>query len=142
MIVRKLFKTILQDLQKIPVVVLFGPRQVGKTTLAKQLAAHDSDSFVYLDMELPSDRFKLTEIELYLSGLVSKTVIIDEVQLLPEIFPVLRSLVDQHRHPGRFLLLGSASPELLQKSAESLAGRIRYREVFPITLAEKENNLL
>jgi len=142
MITRKLFNTILQDLKNIPVVVLFGPRQVGKTTLAKQLAAHDSNGFVYLDMELPSDRLKLTEMELFLSGLVEKTVIIDEVQLLTEVFPVLRSLVDQHRHPGRFLLLGSASPELMQKSAESLAGRIRYREVFPITLAEKENNLI
>ena len=141
MIERSLFETILQDLRKIPVVVLYGPRQVGKTTLAKQLAAKDPNSFVYLDMELPSDRIKLSEIELFLSALVDKTVIIDEVQLLPEVFPVLRSLIDQHRHPGRFLLLGSASPELLQRSAESLAGRVRYREVFPITVAEKGNSL-
>lgn len=141
MIERHLFETVRQDLRKIPVVVLYGPRQVGKTTLAKQLATKNPNSFVYLDMELPSDRLKLSEIELFLSSLVDKTVIIDEVQLLPEVFPVLRSLIDQHRHPGRFLLLGSASPDLLQRSAESLAGRVRYREVFPISVSEKGNSL-
>lgn len=141
MIYRNLTATVLDDLKKIPVVVLFGPRQVGKTTLAKLIAEHDPVRYQYLDMELPSDRIKLSEPELYLSTLADKTVILDEIQLLPEIFPVLRSLIDQKRQPGRFLLLGSASPALLQKSSESLSGRIRYREVFPISLPEKVENM-
>jgi len=136
MVTRNLLETLQKDLEKIPALVLFGPRQVGKTTMAKELAASKPGSFVYLDMELPSDRVKLSDMELFLNPIADKTVIIDEVQLIPELFPVLRSLIDKDRHPGRFLLLGSASPDLLQKSAESLAGRVRYREVFPLALDE------
>ncbi|MEP6949256.1 MAG: ATP-binding protein [Ginsengibacter sp.] len=146
MLRRDLLEILQNDLKKIPAVVLFGPRQVGKTTIAKELAAINAEACVYLDMELPSDRVKLSDMELFLSPLVNKTVIIDEVQLIPELFPVLRSLIDKERRPGRFLLLGSASPDLLQKSAESLAGRVRYREAFPLTLDEaggaKEQNEL
>jgi len=136
MLNRNLLQTIQNDLEKMPVLVLFGPRQVGKTTMAKELAASNPEAYVYLDMELPSDRVKLSDMELFLTPLANKTVVIDEVQLLPELFPVLRSLIDKERRPGRFLLLGSASPDLLQQSAESLAGRVRYREVFPLTLDE------
>lgn len=136
MLQRSLLKTLQTDLAKVPVLVLYGPRQVGKTTMAKQLANKNPDLFIYLDMELPSDRVKLSDMEIFLSPLASKTVIIDEVQLMPELFPVLRSLIDKDRRPGRFLLLGSASPGLLQQNAESLAGRVRYREVFPLTLSE------
>ena len=136
MLKRNLLRIIQKDLEKVPVLVLFGPRQVGKTTLAKQLAASNPAYFVYLDMELPSDRNKLSDIELFLTPLANKTVVIDEVQLIPELFPVLRSLIDKERRPGRFLLLGSASPDLLQQSAESLAGRVRYREVSTLTLDE------
>ncbi len=119
-----------------PATVLFGPRQVGKTTMAKQVASTNPDGFIYLDMELPSDRIKLSDIELFLAPLANRTVIINEVQLVPALFSVLRALIDKDRHPGCFLLLGSASPDLLQQSAESLAGRVRYREVFPLTLNE------
>ncbi|MEO7765863.1 MAG: AAA family ATPase, partial [Ferruginibacter sp.] len=94
MLDRNLLTTIQKDLEKMPVVVLFGPRQVGKTTMAKQLAALNPEACVYLDMELPSDRVKLSDLELFLSPLAAKLVIIDEVQLLPQLFPVIRSLVD------------------------------------------------
>ena len=136
MYTRSLQQTIKDDLQKVPAVVLFGPRQVGKTTLVKQLAATDPEHYRLLDLELPSDRAKLTDAELFLPPLANLTVVLDEVQLVPALFPVLRSLIDQNRRPGRFLLLGSASPVLLQQSAESLAGRVRYRQMHPLTIAE------
>jgi len=135
---RVLLKLLEKDLQTVPAVVLFGPRQVGKTTLVKQLVESHPEKFLYLDMELPSDRVKLTDAELFLTRLEDKTVIIDEVQFVPDLFPVLRALIDNKDIPGRFILLGSASPELLQKSAESLAGRVRYRELFPFSISEIE----
>ena len=119
-------------LGQFPVVALIGPRQVGKTTLARSyLEGHASA--VYLDLELPSDLAKLREPELYLGSLEGSLVVIDEVQRRPELFPVLRSLVDQARRPGRFLLLGSASPGLLRQSSESLAGRLYYLELSPFS---------
>jgi uncharacterized protein len=138
MTTRVLLKLLEKDLQTVPAVVLFGPRQVGKTTLVKQLVESHPEKFLYFDMELPSDRVKLTDAELFLTRLEDKTVIIDEVQFVPDLFPVLRALIDQKDIPGRFMLLGSASPELLQKSAESLAGRVRYRELFPFSISEIE----
>lgn len=122
-------------LSRFPVVALTGPRQVGKTTLAKEILCSYSQA-LYLDMELPSDRAKLNEPELFLNSRKHQLVVIDEVQQHPGLFPVLRGLVDQERRPGRFLLLGSASPELINRSAESLAGRIHYLEMTPLTLAE------
>ena len=136
MLVRNALDLIKKDLLKSPAVILFGPRQVGKTTLVKQIAAEDTAEYEYLDLELPSDRAKLSDPELFLSRLTQKTVILDEVQYIPELFPILRALIDQDRRPGRFILLGSASPVLLQQSSESLAGRVRYREIFPLTLRE------
>ncbi|MBS1744810.1 MAG: ATP-binding protein [Bacteroidetes bacterium] len=136
MVQRDLIKIIKQDLKKVPSVVLFGPRQTGKTTLVKQLMSESKSRYLYLDMESPADKARLTDPELFLSRVADKTVIIDEVQTMPHLFPVLRSLIDRNRKPGRFLLLGSASPELIQQSAESLAGRIRYRELFPFSLEE------
>ncbi len=136
---RNLFNIIQKDLQTVPVVVLYGPRQVGKTTIVKQLVTNNKNQFIYIDVELPSDRAKLADPELFLSSLEHKTVILDEVQFLPQLFPSLRSLVDRNRRPGRFLLLGSASPTIMQHSAESLAGRVRYRELFPFSLSEVED---
>ncbi len=124
-----------KDLEEAPVVALLGPRQCGKTTLAKILATSPRGA-VYLDLERPSDLRKLSDPELFLGPLADRLVILDEIQRVPDLFPVLRSLVDQHRHPGRFLLLGSASRDLLRQSSESLAGRIRYRELTPFTLPE------
>lgn len=139
---RLLLDVLKKDLKKVPAVILYGPRQVGKTTLVKQLAATTPIHFLYLDMELPSDRNKLEEPELFLKNHIDRTVILDEVQFMPELFPVLRALIDQDRRPGRFLLLGSSSPLLMQHSSESLAGRTRYREMYPFTINEiAENNL-
>ena len=127
-------------LQQFPAVALLGPRQVGKTTLAHSLAEELGTQALYLDLELPSDRAKMTEPELYLAQHEERLVIFDEIHRLPGIFATLRSLIDQRRHKGRrngqFLLLGSASVDLLQQSAETLAGRIAYEELTPFSVAE------
>jgi uncharacterized protein len=123
-----------------PSVAIIGPRQVGKTTLVKEFFKED-DNIVFLDLETISDLDKLNEPELFLKRLENKTVIIDEVQRKPELFPLLRALIDQKRVPGRFVILGSASPSLLKQSSESLAGRIAYLELFPVGLHELPDNL-
>jgi len=141
MITRKLTTPLQQSLSEFPVTALLGPRQVGKTTLARQMTASmPPDKVVYLDLELPSDLAKLDEPELYLRGHQNRLVVIDEVQRVPELFPLLRALVDQDRRPGRFLLLGSASPELSRFGSESLAGRIIYHELRPFSLDETGND--
>jgi predicted AAA+ superfamily ATPase len=119
-----------------PVVSIIGPRQVGKTTLAKQIMAQTDKPTLYLDLEIQSDLFKLNDAELFLSQHTDHLVVIDEVQLKKELYPLIRGLVDQHRVPARFLLLGSASPELIRDSSESLAGRIAYHQLFTFDLSE------
>ena len=147
MIDRQLFPTLEAALADYPAVTLLGARQVGKTTLARQIG--DARSAVYLDIERPSDRQKLTDSEAYLSLHSLRLVILDEVQHMPELFPVLRSLIDEGRRTGqttgRFLLLGSATGELLRQSGESLAGRVAYLELPPLQmpeLAEDQQNRL
>ena len=138
MIKRNLLPALLASLRRFPVVALVGPRQVGKTTLA-QTVARKLGHAVYLDLERPSDAAKLTDPELYLEPLAGRLVILDEIQRRPELFPVLRSLVDAKRAVranGRFLLLGSASPALSRQASESLAGRIIYHELTPFTMGE------
>ncbi|MCB0579614.1 MAG: ATP-binding protein [Phaeodactylibacter sp.] len=129
-------KEILRLTHQYPAVVITGPRQVGKTSLVKHLAGKLPHKGVYLDLELPEDFNKLNNPALFLERLQDQTVIIDEVQRLPELFPVLRALIDRKRQPGRFILLGSASPELIRDTSESLAGRVAYLELPPFTLAE------
>ncbi len=135
MIKRKLEKPVSESLKRFPVVGIIGARQVGKTTLAKKLQSQVSNS-IYLDLELPSDLMKLQEAELYLQHHTDKLVILDEIQRMPELFPLLRSLVDQNRRPGRFLILGSSSPRVIKNAAESLAGRIVYHELTTFLLEE------
>ncbi len=135
-ITRNLHTNLLDSLQTFPVVGLVGPRQVGKTSMARALAEQMGAGAVMLDLERPSDLSKLAEPELFLEPLADKLVILDEVQLRPQLFPVLRSLVDAQRRPGRFLVLGSAAPELIQQSSETLAGRIEFLELAPLSLAE------
>lgn len=118
MIARHLTPQIKELLEEIPAVAILGPRQVGKTTLVKHLEFPASRKTLYLDLESPQDKNRLQDAELYLSDYLNELVIIDEVQRMPELFPLLRSLIDRHRVPGRFILLGAASPELLQKSSE------------------------
>jgi len=135
MINRILADTIKNSLSKYPVVGLIGCRQVGKTTLAKAIL-EESKNAIYLDLELPSDVMKLQDPELYLSQFSDRLVIIDEIQRMPELFPILRALVDKDRSSKKFLILGSASPDLIKKSSETLAGRIIYHELNPLNLQE------
>jgi uncharacterized protein len=118
-----------------PGVVLLGPRQVGKTSLARVLAAGYPDA-VLLDLEKPADRAQLAEPELFLAQHRSRLVVLDEVQFMPQLFSALRPEIDAHRRPGRFVLLGSASGALLRQSAESLAGRVSYLELPPFLARE------
>lgn len=138
MIQRRLLETLLERLGQFPAVALLGPRQVGKTTLAEQIAAGRNS--IYLDLESPADADKLSDPEHYLASHADKLVILDEVQRKPGIFQVLRGLIDRvgrHRQgAGRFLLLGSASIELLQQAGESLAGRIAFLELAPFDATE------
>lgn len=134
MIERELHPAVLGALADNPAVALLGPRQAGKTTLARQIGDQLASS-MYLDLESPQDRQKLSSPEAYLLAHEDKLVILDEVQHMPALFQALRSLIDQGRRKGlltgRFLLLGSASGELLRQSGESLAGRIAYLELPP-----------
>ena len=138
MVVRRLEDELKKRVNNVPVVALLGSRQVGKTTLAKGLKL--DKAIHYLDLERPSDIAKLSDPELYLNNYAGSLVILDEIQRVPEIFPVLRSLVDERKELGersaQFLILGSASPELLRQSSETLAGRISYLELSPLSLLE------
>lgn len=138
---RNLENEIIQLLEYFPVVGIIGPRQVGKTTLAKQLMLKLPMDTLYLDLELSSDYTKLDEPELFLKQHENKCIVIDEIQRLPSLFPLLRALIDQKRKSGRFLILGSASPELIRDSSESLAGRIAYRELKPFSFTELPNSI-
>jgi len=138
MIPRRLLPAVSSALAEVPAVALLGPRQAGKTTLA--LAVAGSRPSVYLDLESEADRAKLAEPELYLARHADKLVILDEIQRTPQLFQSLRGLIDAGRRrgqgKGRFLVLGSASIDLLKQSSESLAGRIRYLELAPLDAGE------
>lgn len=148
MISRHIFPFLLDALADSPAVALLGPRQAGKTTLALRVGEHCAQTrlagrlsgSIYLDLESPGDRQKLTDPEAYLAHHADKLVILDEVQQMPALFQVLRGLIDQGRRQGlglgRFLLLGSATGELLRQSSESLAGRVAYLELPPLQLLE------
>lgn len=138
---RKIQKNIENSLTYFPVVAIVGPRQVGKTTLAKQVIATINRPSVYLDLEKVSDLNKLTDAEFFLSQNKDKLIVIDEVQIRKDLFPLLRSLVDETNHPGQFLLLGSASPDLIRDSSESLAGRIAYHRLHPLNLLEVDKQV-
>ena len=144
MIPRRKAKELSELLDSTPAVALLGPRQVGKTTLALEVG--EQRSSIYLDLESDADRAKLAEPELYLAGHEDKLVILDEVHRVPDLFQNLRGLIDQGRRKGlrsgRFLLLGSASMDLLKQSGESLAGRIAYLELAPIDGLEVEGDEL
>lgn len=123
-------------MKQYPAVAILGARQVGKTTLAKEIAAAQKRPSLYLDLENPLDVRKLSDPYTFLTDNKDSCIIIDEVQIIPTLFAVLRSLIDQHRFNGRFILLGSASPQLVKGVSESLAGRIAYRELSPVNLVE------
>lgn len=140
MLYRDAFGPLLQLVNQFPVVAIIGSRQVGKTTFVKTFAQTPAKQFVYLDLELPSDLAKLQDPELYFSQHTDKLIILDEIQRVPNIYTILRAVVDKHRKPGRFLLLGSASSKLLKQTSESLAGRIAYFELTPFLIHEILNS--
>jgi predicted AAA+ superfamily ATPase len=135
MIDRNLEVLLLEKMRRSPAVAIFGPRQVGKTTLARKLKA-DKREIIYLDMENPNDQNKLHDAFSYLAAHESNCIIIDEIQLVPSLFSILRPVIDANRAAGRFILLGSASPVLVLGVSESLAGRISYTELSPIGITE------
>lgn len=129
-------KQVISLTKQFPVIAIIGPRQSGKTTLSKLVYLKNKKDAYYFDLESPVDRARFNNPEYFLSSLDDRPVIIDEVQRLPELFALLRSLVDKKKKPGRFILLGSASPHLIKGVSETLAGRIAYVEVDPFNLLE------
>lgn len=142
MFVRSITTELLQLIGERPIVAVIGPRQVGKTTLVRSVANRIAREVIYLDLESSEDLNRLQDAELYLTERQDKLIILDEIQRLPMLFPLLRSVVDKQRVPGRFVVLGSASPDLLQRSSESLAGRITYLELQPLNWHEVSGQIL
>jgi predicted AAA+ superfamily ATPase len=144
MIERESQSEIFNLLKQFPAVGILGPRQIGKTTLAFQIAEKISPEPIYLDLESPSDVAQLSEPELYFDSHSDRTIILDEIQRTPEIFTVLRGVIDKRRRAGQktgqFLILGSASLDLLQQSSESLAGRIAYTKLTGLKATEIDND--
>ncbi len=142
MIDRSLLPLVRARLDEMPAVVLLGPRQVGKTTLARTLADELGDSAVYLDLEREDHRRRLDDAGAYLRTLSNTLVVLDEVHRVPDLFPTVRGIIDDRRRAGervrQFLLLGSASLDLQRQAGESLAGRASYLELTPIGIAEWE----
>lgn len=136
MIQRQISAQLPQLMKQFPAVGIIGPRQCGKTTVAKLFQKQSAKNCVYFDLESPADLRKFSDPELFLKQHENQCVIIDEVQRLPELFPLLRHLIDSKKRPGRFLLLGSASPDMIKNASESLAGRIFYLEASPLGLSE------
>jgi predicted AAA+ superfamily ATPase len=124
---RVLKKELQKYRDKIPVIAIIGARQVGKSTLAKSLMEKD-ETAIYIDLEKASDRLLISDIEAFLNLNKGKTIIIDEIQFVPEVFQEMRSFVDENPN-SKFLILGSSSPELLRQTSESLAGRVYYFEL-------------
>lgn len=143
MINRALESTVLESLDFFPAVGILGPRQVGKTTLVKSLMNRLNRSSIYFDLEIAEDYETLVNNTTWvIDNNQDKTIIIDEIQRYLPLLPQLRGLIDRNRKAGRFRLLGSASPVFLQKSSESLAGRVAYHELSPIGYSEmKEANI-
>jgi len=140
MIKRRAQTELLRLLEQFPAVAILGPRQIGKTTLAQQIAARTKPSPVYLDLENPIDLAKLDDPGQYLQTQTDRLIILDEIQRTPGLFQVLRGVIDRRRRAGQragqFLILGSASRDLLKQSSESLAGRIAYTELTGLTVVE------
>ena len=142
MIKRALQPVIEKLVKAFSAVVVLGPRQVGKTTLVKLIAKTNKKKSIYLDLEKHSDFDKLNrDAEEYLGSYLNECVLIDEVQRMPKLFPLLRAMIDEKRKPGRYIITGSASPELLKGASESLAGRVVYFYLHPVGLHELPDNI-
>ena len=135
---RKVENTIRQYLKIFPVVAILGPRQCGKSTLVKKLSQNWGTS-LFLDLQYDTDLSKLDQPSFFFESNADKIICLDEIQLVPQLFSVLRSVVDKNRQNGKFILLGSASRDLIQQTSESLAGRIGMVYLSPFTLNELDN---
>ena len=133
---RSIEERLLKLLGHFPAVAILGPRQAGKTTLVKEIQKQLAKESIYLDLENPVDFGALEHPVEFLNSISDKTVIIDEIQRKPELFPILRTVIDANRTNSRFIILGSASPQLLFLSNETLAGRIVYLELTPFEHTE------
>ena len=136
---RQLEKEVFLSIGSNPVTAILGPRQCGKSTLAKEILKSYSNT-LYLDLERSSDLDKLNDAEWFFNSNSSSLICIDEIQRKPDLFPLLRSLTDDWGRNGAFLILGSASRDLIQQSAETLAGRIRYLNLSPLLFSELQND--
>ncbi len=136
MITRFLQQRLARYIKQFPAVAILGPRQVGKTTLAKALAATQKKTIIYIDLESRNDISRLHDAEAFFMENKNALIILDEIQRMPELFAVLRPVIDDHRKPGRFIITGSASPHLVKGVSESLAGRIAYTELSPVGMLE------
>jgi len=134
---RAITDAITQRLKNIPAVAILGPRQCGKSTLAKKII-EGFDNALYLDLELPSDINKLRDPEAFFSLNQNRLICLDEIQRAPELFKVLRGVIDADGRNGQLIILGSASPELIRQSSETLAGRVAYIELTPFLAHELE----
>ena len=141
MIERFQTKELIKQVDNFPVVGIIGPRQCGKTTLAKYIIPFLKKECIYLDLENPADLLLLSDPGLFFDNNSDKCIILDEIQKKQELFDIIRSYVDKKRMPGRFIILGSANPHLLKKSTESLAGRIYYLELSPFNYLEIKNSV-
>ena len=136
---RNITASIEKYLNNFPATAIIGPRQCGKSTLAKYIVEKIPGS-IYLDLENPDDLSKLEQPTLYFNQYPERLICLDEIQRKPEIFSILRSVIDKTNRNSQFLILGSASPDLLKQSNETLAGRIIYQELTPFLLAEVDQN--
>lgn len=132
---REITEKIQYKLRTMPAVAILGPRQCGKTTLAQAVIA-DFDRAVYLDLERRADLNKLRDPEAFFNLNIDQLICLDEIQRLPELFSEMRSKIDRHGNNGQFLILGSASPDLIKQTSETLAGRIAFIELTPFSLKE------
>jgi len=135
---RNIEDIVVQYLKIFPVVAILGPRQCGKSTLIKKLSKFWADS-LFLDLQYESDLSKLAQPAFFFESNADKIICLDEIQLYPDLFSVLRSVVDRNRQNGKFVLLGSASRDLIQHTSESLAGRIGMIYLSPFVLNELDN---
>ncbi len=133
---RSIENSLMQALENFPIVALIGPRQCGKSTLAKYILKESGKDYIFLDLEKPSDLQKTENAEWFFNTQKNKVICIDEIQRSPELFPCIRSLVDEWGKNGSFLILGSASRDLLRQSSETLAGRIVYKQLSPFLFNE------
>jgi predicted AAA+ superfamily ATPase len=133
---RSLFPEAIARIKRYPAVGIMGARQVGKTTLSSQLVKVLDRKVLHIDLENSDHVALLNDAQAFLWANKDKLIVIDEVQRMPTLFPLMRSLIDRDRRPERFLLLGSSSPAIIRTSAESLAGRIAYLDLFPFSVHE------